>query len=42
MAAKSTKQSKKDQKAEACGDDGKEVSMAAIANLLKSRFFCRL
>lgn len=35
MASKSTKQGKKDQKAEACGDDGKEVSMAAIANLLE-------
>ncbi|KAI2642956.1 LINE-1 type transposase domain-containing protein 1 [Labeo rohita] len=35
MAAKSAKQGKKDQKAVACGDDGKEVSMAAIANLLE-------
>lgn len=35
MAAKTTKQSKKDQKAEASGDDGKEVNMAAIASLLE-------
>ncbi|CAM4730842.1 unnamed protein product [Leuciscus chuanchicus] len=35
MAAKNTKQSKKDQKAEASGDDGKEVNMAAIASLLE-------
>lgn len=35
MAAKSTKQSKKDQKAEACGDDGKDINMAAITSLLE-------
>ncbi|XP_016117702.1 (E3-independent) E2 ubiquitin-conjugating enzyme-like [Sinocyclocheilus grahami] len=35
MAAKSAKQGKKEQKAEACGDDGKDVSMAAIANILE-------
>lgn len=35
MAAKSAKQGKKDQKVETCGDDGKDVSMSAIANPLE-------
>lgn len=38
MASKSIKQGKKDQKAEVCGNDGKEVSMAAIANLLEEHW----
>lgn len=38
MAAKSAKQGKKDQKVEACGDDGRDISMAAIANLLEEHW----